>query len=117
MDIYSFINSRDIAEHCRALEHEFTPLEQAIIIYHSKKPLAERHAAWQSIIDTQPDMEVVEWADSRHIRTLHESLHQFLREYIRIENSLVNTMKTHDPKETRERGGKDGVDPQPAPLL
>ena len=59
MDIYDFINSRDISKHCRSLQHKFTPLEQATIIYHSRKPLAVRHKAWQEIIDIQPDMKVL----------------------------------------------------------
>ena len=75
MHIYSFIPSRDIAAHCHALGHKFTPLEQAVIIYHSKKPLIERHVAWQEIIDTMPDMSVIEWPRSKRKPTLYDSLH------------------------------------------
>ena len=96
-DIYSFIPSRDIAAHCRALGHEFTPLEQAVIIYHSKKSLSERHNAWQNIIDTLPDMKVTEWSGLKHEpRIYHESLHQFLAEYMRIENRLAERLKAKE---------------------
>ena len=31
MDIYSFLNSKDIAEHCRSLQKTWTPLQMALI--------------------------------------------------------------------------------------
>ena len=98
MDIYSFIKSKDIAEHCRTIEHEFTPLEMAVVIYHSNKTLEERHEAWQCIIDTQPDTEeIVTYTGLKYEETVYESLHHFLREYMRIENCLAVRMKTAEP--------------------
>ena len=97
MDIYSFIPSRDIAEHCRTIGHEFTPLEIAVIIYHSKKNLAERHKAWQEIINTMPDTKVIEWAESKRKQKLYDSLHQFLQDYMQIESKLVDAFKTAEP--------------------
>ena len=98
MDIRSFINSQDltnIAKHCRAIGHEFTPLETALIVYLSRKPLTERHKAWQEIIDTQPDMKII-----RQVRTdeeiLSDNLHQFLSDYMRIENNLVDRLKVSE---------------------
>ena len=32
MDIYSYLNSPDVAEHCRKLNHPFIALESAFII-------------------------------------------------------------------------------------
>jgi len=47
MDIYSFIKSKDIAEHCRKLDHQFTPVEMAILIHQSEyscgMPLFKQH--------------------------------------------------------------------------
>ena len=88
MDIYSFINSRDIAAHCRSLAHSYTSVEQAYIIYRSKKLLAQRHAAWQWIIDTQPDTKVIGQAGTKHENVIHESLHQLLKDCMHMENSL-----------------------------
>jgi len=87
-DIYSFIPSRDIAAHCRALAHSFDSTEQAYIIYQSKKPLAQRHAAWQHMIDTQPDTKAIGRAGTKHECTIHESLHQLLRDCMHMENNL-----------------------------
>jgi len=97
MDIYSFIPSRDIAEHCRTIGHEFTPLEIAVIIYHSKKNLAERHKAWQEIINTMPDTKVIEWAESKRKQKLYDSLHQFLQDYMRVEKGLAEGLKGIEP--------------------
>lgn len=93
MDIYSFINSRDIAEHCRSIGHEFTPLEMAFIVYLSDKTLSERHGAWQWIIDTQPDMEIPERRNCSH----YDSLHQFLRDYLALENRIKDSFEADEP--------------------
>jgi hypothetical protein len=69
----------------------------AVIIFHSKEVLAERHKAWQWIVDTQTDMEVLEWADSNNDKLLYKSLHQFLINYMKVENSLVNRLKVEEP--------------------
>ena len=98
MDIYSFINSCDIAKHCREIEHKFTPLEQAVIIYHSRKPLAVRHKAWWEIIDTQSDMKIVEEVRIGRVgRVFHDSLHEFLKAYMEMENRLVTSFKEREP--------------------
>ena len=33
MDIYHFINSKDIEAHCRKIKYEFTPIESACLIW------------------------------------------------------------------------------------
>ena len=96
-DLYSFIPSRDISDYCRDLKHIFTPVEMAKIIYMSKKPLAVRHKAWQEIIKTQPDMNLTEYTGTKHKRTVYNSLHQFLKDYMKIENKLVANLKTAEP--------------------
>ena len=80
MDIYSFMISRDIAEHCRNIGHEFTPLEMAYIVYKSKRAMMEKHKAYKEIIDSAPDMSYSTYAKE------HTSLHQVLKDYMEIEN-------------------------------
>lgn len=58
MDIYSFLNSRDIAEHCRKIQKEWSPLEMALIISHSKRSVLDKHVAWRELISDYPDMMV-----------------------------------------------------------
>jgi hypothetical protein len=59
MDIYSFFNSPDVAEHCRSIGHKLNALESAIIIQQcNKHSVAEKHSAFRYIIDNCPDIEV-----------------------------------------------------------
>ena len=92
-DIYSYIPSRDISEHCREIKHEFNSLEQAFIVYLSNKTLAEKHKAWQNIIDTLPDMEVPENYDCPK----YDSLHQLLRDYMALENRIIKMFESDEP--------------------
>ena len=45
MDIYGFMNSPDIAEHCRSIGHEFSPLDMAVLVAMSEKTIKEKHEA------------------------------------------------------------------------
>ena len=60
MDIYGFINSRDVAAHCREINKVWTPFEMAVIIGRSDKTMSEKHAAWRELITDYPDMPTVE---------------------------------------------------------
>ena len=72
MDIYEFINSPDVANHCRQIGHVFTATEFAYFIWRSNHhPLVEKHQAWQEIIDTMPDEDFYEGC--------YEPLHRFLK--------------------------------------
>ena len=94
MDIYSFINSKDIAAHCREINHQFTPHEMAYIVYQSTRTIREKHAAWNEIINTVPDVEVPERRDDFHtISSYYESLHEFLRSYMDMENRMLKDFK------------------------
>ena len=90
MDIYSFLNSADIAEHCRKIGKAWTPYEMAIIIGRSHRTLAERHTAWRELIDNYPDMPTPAniHYDSR------ESLHSEIMDVIVYERKLLNYFKT-----------------------
>lgn len=33
MDIYSYVNSKDIAEHCRSINHQFNAMEAAFLVH------------------------------------------------------------------------------------
>ena len=85
MNIYNFLVSPDIAAFCEKIGHVFNPLEMAVIIALSEKPIKEKHAAWREIIADYPDMPI-------HA-TLHlnarDSLHDFLRELIEHEQKVI----------------------------
>lgn len=53
MDIYSFINSKDIEAHCRKIGYHFNPLESAYLIWQSAKhSIEEKHKAYRENIET-----------------------------------------------------------------
>lgn len=94
MNIYEFIPSGDIRSHCEKLGHSFTSLESAYLIYHSPNhTLAQKHEAWQELIETMPDMEIEERLNCRH----YDSLHDFLRQYMALEDRLLQTFFQDDP--------------------
>lgn len=90
MDIYEFINSKDIRAYLRERRYAFDPLQCAFLIYQSgRHTLEEKHAAWQEIIDTMPDMPV----PKRLNCTGWESLHTMLRDYMAMENKYLARLK------------------------
>ena len=74
MNIYDFFNSPDVAEHCQSIGHQFNPIEMAVMIDKSEsRSLAEKHAAYRTIIAQYPDMEV-KHRRGEHIKSFHEAL-------------------------------------------
>lgn len=93
MNIYDFFNSRDIAKHCRDIDHKFTALEMAYIISRSEyRTLEQKHQAWQYLIDHYHDEELPEgkWLDDSGAPVRKErSLHKFLQHYMEIERQCL----------------------------
>ena len=90
MDIYNFINSKDICRHLRNINYEFSPLECAWLIWQSRRATVnDRHETWSEIINTMPDCEIPNYK---------ESLHTFLRNLISAEKNAVQRFfeKTED---------------------
>ena len=78
MDIYEYFNSRDVAEHCKKLDHSFTSREMAYLIWQSNHhTLHHKIAAWIKLIQTTPDEEHKNFTDAGC-----RGLHDFLRKYI-----------------------------------
>ena len=84
MDIYKFINSKDVRKYLKEINYEFTTIETAWLIWQSTRPIEERHKAWQEMIDTMPDVTV---EDKRNDIP---SLHQFLKEYMQLEKRIID---------------------------
>ena len=85
MNIYSYIISPDIADHCQKIGHVFNSLEMAVIIAISEKTIKEKHAAWREIVAYYPDMPI---QDSLNFDA-RESLHDFLKELITWEEKCI----------------------------
>ena len=69
MDVYQYVNSKDIRAHLESIGYQFNALEAAWLVYqHRGITMDERHAAWREIIDTMPDMRVEYADDSRKLK-------------------------------------------------
>ena len=74
MDIYSYLNSRDIAEYCRKINKTWNPFEMAVIIGRSKRTIADKHSAWRELMTDYPDMPTPKNMHHKSYASLHEKL-------------------------------------------
>lgn len=94
MDVYTFIKSDAIRRHCQEIHHSFTPLQTAYLINNSHElTLAEKHKAFQWMMETMPDEEIgfprgLSMKHSRNSRKM--SLRYFLKEYISLQNMCLH---------------------------
>ena len=90
MDIYRFIDSRDMREHLQKLNYSFTTPEAAFLVYWCKSAtLNERIAAWREIIDTMPNCAM---AGRLNLEAIPD-FHQFLRDYIDLQERDLRRFK------------------------
>ena len=86
MDIYQFIDSKDIRNYLLEIKYEFTVPEVAFLIYMSRgAALNKKFDAWQEIIDTMTDCSMGERLNMEEI----PSFHRFLTEYITLLKNLL----------------------------
>jgi len=87
MDTYRFINSKDVANHLRAIGYEFNAYEAAYFVERCvDATLDEKMSAWREIVDTMPDCPTA-W-DHNHEE--YENTHDFLREYIDLQQCMLD---------------------------
>ena len=56
MNIYNFINSKDVRKYLQDIDYQFTTPEAAFVVYWCKHAtLDKKIEAWQEIIETMPD--------------------------------------------------------------
>lgn len=93
MDIYKFINSQDIRAYLKQVDYQFSSLETAWLIWKSKyTTLGEKHDAWREVIETMPDCEIEERANTAP----QPSLHHFLERLMEIENMYIEEIQQED---------------------
>ena len=92
MDIYSYINSRDVAEYCREIGKTWTPFEMALIINRRNCTVSERHAAWHKLIEDYPDMPTLKGKNHK----IYDSFHKKLIEFMEYENRVIEIFKKQE---------------------
>ena len=94
MDVFKFVNSKDIREHLRNMDYSFSSIEAAWLIWQSKyTSLNEKHEAWRELIETMPDCEIEERLNAK----ARPSLHEFLKELMAFENRCIESLKKEEP--------------------
>ena len=93
MNLYRFINSKDIRTHLEQMGYEFNSLEAAWLIYQCRTAsIEEKHKAWEELIATMPDCRVEE----RDYFVRRDSLHEFLKDYMFLEKKLLKAFYRDD---------------------
>lgn len=90
MDIYSFISSKAVAEHCRSIGKTWNTLEMAVIIDRSRRTIADIHAAWMELVEDYPDMPAM----PNYHNVQFDSVHTMLTERIAYEKQAIEWFKT-----------------------
>lgn len=91
MDIYSYINSPDVAKHCREINKIWTPFEMAALISRSDRhTIHEKHSAWHELMKEYSDMPTT----VSHMVKSYESFHEKLVELIDYEERTLALFMT-----------------------
>jgi hypothetical protein len=96
MDIYNFINSRDVAAHCRKINKTWTSFEMAFIIGRSNRNMSEKHMAWHELMANYPDMPI---PVNKNYKGFDEKyadggVHKKLTEFMKYEEHMLKLFKT-----------------------
>lgn len=96
LDVLDFVDSPAVRAHWEKIGWNPSPIEASFIIWNShKRTIAEKHAAWRSLIETTPDA-----IFPKHMLYLAGgSLHAFLEAYMRIEEQLLDDLRSSEPGE------------------
>lgn len=94
MNFYSFVNSRNIREHLKKINYQFTAIEAAWIVWKSKyATVNEKHQAWNKIINIYTDCEIEKRSNTEY----QPSLHIFLKKLMEFEKRCIDSAKTNEP--------------------
>ena len=97
MDFFKFINSNAIRNYLKEIGYRFSTAEAAFIVWQSNfHSMAEKHKAWQYIIDNFPDEEKINiaiapsyWKPIKDDFKEFSGLHAYLKAYIAAEQRLA----------------------------
>ena len=94
MNIFDYFNSSDVAEYCRSIGHTLNAVESAVIIGQcDSQTLAEKHAAYRTVIAEYPDMEIPQGNNHEYIKSFHNAL----GDTIAYEEKIVDMLLLPEP--------------------
>lgn len=93
MNVFKYINSKDIRDYLRKKGYVFNPMEAAWLVFqcHSAT-LEEKHKAFLEIIDTMPDCGIIERMNCMQVGSLHE----FLKRYISVQDKYLKRIEQQE---------------------
>jgi len=110
MNIYDFFNSPDVAAHCQSINHKFNAVEAAVMVSQSRhQSLAEKHAAYKTIIAEYPDMELPKGNNHGY----HASFHKALGDLIIYEECILEKFRIVEPNTVYQAAFKEKCDANP----
>ena len=91
MDFLKFLNSKDIAEHLRKINYNFSPEEALYVIHESRsRTLAEKREAYLSLLAQYPDYKL---RKRRFGAFKNHTLESFLHTYFKKQDALIADCK------------------------
>ena len=79
MDIFSFVNSKDIREYLRKIEYQFNSLEAAWLIYWCHHlTYEEKKTAWKQVISTMSDCEIPKQMNHLAVKGIHAVMERYM---------------------------------------
>jgi hypothetical protein len=90
MDIYKYLNSKDVREYLRSIDYKFNASEAAWIVNRCVGlSLDEKISAWNKIMNTMPDCKLVSPYDGETV----DSFYSLLKAYIGLINEYLEDFK------------------------
>ena len=105
MDIYSFLNSSDVAAHCREINKVWSSFDIAVIIGRSHKTMTEKHTAWRELMADYPDMPTPK---NMHFKSF-PSLFKKIAEVIFYEEQLLDLLKKQEHSAVYRHSDSDSI--------
>jgi hypothetical protein len=112
MNVYQYLNSKDVAEHLEKIGFQFTSLEAARVIENCRHVnLSEKHDAFRRLTEEMPDEEITLPAECGWAAE-ETTLHTLLEKYIVAEEKMVQSFEKEEKGvhyEFRSAGFMDGI--------
>ena len=90
MDIYKFVNSKDVRKYLKDINYEFNTLEAVYLIYFARDiTLKDKHSAWKEVIESMPDMAPKDYFDHFQWEYFGNSIHGCLRQHMENERKII----------------------------
>lgn len=93
MDIFKYVNSKDIREHLKSINYKFNTLEAIWLIYQCRYlNFEEKCNAWKQVMKEMPDMAF----DKKSLPEKFPSVFNTLKEYIEYKIGCIETFKKNE---------------------